>query len=282
MKEVSNAQPDIPLWPKGAPAALGASPEDVPSVTPYLPNTVTPSGAAMIICPGGGYGGLADHEGKDYALYLNQAGVTCFVLKYRLGTRYQHPAMLQDAARALRWVRANAEKYGIDPKRVGIMGSSAGGHLASTLLTHFDAGDPKAHDPIDRQSSRPDLGVLCYPVITMENFGHAGSRENLLGKAPSQEQIDLLSNEKQVSALTPPTFIWHTFQDNTVPVRNSLEFAMALERHGIPFDLHVYEEGGHGMGLGAKPPEFKGAHPWTKDLLFWLKAQGFLDPAKKS
>jgi len=277
----ATASHELLLWPEGAPDALGDRAHDKPSLTPYLPAGVAASGAAMVICPGGGYGGLADHEGGTYALFLNRAGITCFVLKYRLGShRYRHPTMLNDAARALRWVRAHADEYGVDSKRVGIMGSSAGGHLASTLLTHFDPGDPRDPDPVNRQSSRPDLGVLCYPVITMENFGHAGSRENLLGKSPTQDLIDFLSSEKQVTNQTPPTFLWHTFKDNVVPVRNSLEFASALDRHGVPFYLHIYQEGGHGMGLGTSDKDFKGAHPWAQDLLYWLKAQGFLEVKK--
>lgn len=267
----------IPLWPNGAPGALGTGTNDIPTVTPYLPDPAKATGAAIVVCPGGGYGGLAPHEGNDYALFLNREGIACFVLKYRLGSHgYRHPAMLNDAARAVRWVRANAATYSLDVKRVGIMGSSAGGHLTSTLLTHFDLGNPQAPDAVDRQSSRPDLGILCYAVITMEAFGHAGSRRNLLGEFPTAEQVQLLSNEKQVSPGTPPAFIWHTYEDQAVPVRNSLEFASALERHGVPFDLHIYKQGRHGIGLAAKPPEFENPHPWAKDLVFWLKAQGFV------
>ncbi len=267
----------IALWPGGAPGALGTGTNDVPTVTPYLPDPAKATGAALVVCPGGGYGGLAPHEGNDYALFLNREGITCFVLKYRLGSHgYRHPVMLQDAARAVRWVRANAATYNLDVKRVGIMGSSAGGHLTSTLMTHFDLGQAQAADPVDRQSSRPDLGILCYPVITMEAFGHAGSRRNLLGEFPTAEQVQLLSNEKQVSPGTPPAFIWHTYEDQAVPVRNALEFASALERHGVPFDLHIYKQGRHGIGLAAKPPEFEIPHPWAKDLVFWLKSQGFV------
>lgn len=274
---VADTPPPVPLWTAGAPGALGGGSNDVPVVTPYLPDPAKATGAAVVVCPGGGYGGLAQHEGNDYALFLSREGIACFVLKYRLGTHgYRHPAMLQDAARAVRWVRANAATYNVDAKRIGIMGSSAGGHLASTLMTHFDLGDPKAQDPVDRMSSRPDVGILCYPVITMEGFGHAGSRRNLLGEFPTAELVQSLSNEKQVSSGTPPAFLWHTYEDQAVPVRNSLEFASALERHGVPFDLHIYRQGRHGIGLAAKPPEFSNPHPWAADLLFWLKAQGFV------
>lgn len=234
----------------------------------------------MVICPGGGYGGLAEHEGRDYALWLCQNGVAAFVLKYRLGSHlYRHPSMLQDAARAVRLVRSRAEQWKVDPKRLGIMGSSAGGHLASTLLTHFDAGQADAVDPIERQSSRPDLGVLCYPVITMGADTHGGSRDNLLGANPSPELVRLLSNELQVSAQTPPCFLWHTVADGAVKVENSLEFAQALRRNGVPFDLHLYQNGGHGLGLGDGTPPFRNALPWASDLLFWLGQQGFLAPA---
>ena len=265
----------VVLWPDGAPGALGKSDKDIPTLTPYLPETGKANGAAMVICPGGGYGGLAPHEGNDYALFLNQHGVTAFVLKYRLGSAgYRHPCMLQDAARAMRTVRSRAAEWMVDPKRVGIMGSSAGGHLASTLLTHFDAGQAAAADPVERQSSRPDLGVLCYAVITMGTNTHGGSRANLLGKEPAPALITLLSNELQVTSQTPPCFIWHTWADNGVKVENSLDFATALRRNKVPFDLHIYEQGRHGLGLADKPP-FEHPHPWAHDLVFWLKGYKF-------
>ncbi len=267
----------LPLWPGGAPGALGTSSNDIPTLTAYLPDPTNATGAAMVICPGGGYAHLAAHEGNDYALWLNQHGVAGFVLKYRLGSSgYHHPAMLQDAERAVRMVRANAEAWQIDPKRVGIMGSSAGGHLASTLLTHFAPGDANAADPIERQSSRPDLGILCYPVITFGEFAHVGSRENLLGKHPDPELVKSLSNELQVTKDTPPCFLWQTFDDKVVPVENSMLFAAALRKAGVPFDLHIYQQGRHGLGLNDKPP-FNHPHPWAADCLFWLKAQGFVN-----
>lgn len=269
------AQKSFPLWPDGAPGALGKSTNDIPTLTPFLPAAGTATGAAMVICPGGGYGHLANHEGADYALYLNQHGVTAFVLKYRLGSHgYRHPRMLEDAQRAIRTVRARAKEWNIDPKRIGIMGSSAGGHLASTVLTHFDEGSANATDPIESQSSRPDLGVLCYPVITMSANTHQGSKNNLLGKNPTPELIEFLSSEKQVRTNTPPCFVWHTAEDKGVKVENSLEFAAALQKHGVPFDLHIYQKGRHGIGLADKPP-FANAHPWSRDLVFWLKEQGF-------
>lgn len=266
-------QTPLPLWPDGTP---GGKTNDAPTLTPYFPDATNATGAAMVICPGGGYAHLAPHEGNDYALWLNQQGIACFVLKYRLGSSgYHHPAMLQDAARAVRMVRAHAMDWKIDPKHVGIMGSSAGGHLAATLLTHFDAGDTNAADLIERQSSRPDIGILCYAVISMGEFTHQGSKNNLLGKNPSPELVKELSNELQVATNTPPCFLWTTFEDKTVPMENTMMFAEALRKNHVPFDLHIYQKGGHGMGLADKPP-FAHPHPWAGDCLFWLKAQGFV------
>ena len=269
-------QKPIPLWSGGAPGALGSSTNDIPTLTPYLPDGTNASGAAMVICPGGGYARLAPHEGNDYALWLNQHGVACFVLKYRLGSSgYRHPVMLNDAARAVRWVRAHAEEFKVDAHRVGIMGSSAGGHLAATLVTHFDSGKAQDGDPVERESSRPDLGILCYAVITMGPDTHGGSKENLLGKNPSPELEKLLSNELQVTTNTPPCFLWTTFEDKAVPMENTLMFAGALRNNRVPFDLHVYQKGRHGLGLNDKPP-FANPHPWANDCLFWLKVQGFV------
>ncbi|KAB2648265.1 MAG: alpha/beta hydrolase [Verrucomicrobia bacterium] len=265
----------VPLWPDGAPGALGDTDDDKPTLTAFLPAPEKATGAALVICPGGGYGGLSAHEGAGYAEWLAENGIVGIVLKSRLGSKgYRHPAMLNDAARALRLTRAKADEWKIDPKRVGIMGSSAGGHLASTLLTHFDAGQAEATDPVERLSSRPDLGILCYPVITMGPHTHGGSRRNLLGDNPAPELVELLSNEKQVTKETPKCFIWHTWEDSSVKVENALEFAAALRKAGVRFDLHIYEKGRHGMGLGGGraggPP-----HPWAADCLFWLKTQGF-------
>jgi acetyl esterase/lipase len=275
----AQAQPthSFPLWPDGAPGALGKEDKDIPTLTPYLPDPAKATGAAMVICPGGGYGMLAPHEGAQYAQFLNEQGVAGFVLQYRLGSGgYRHPVMLHDAARAVRLVRARAGEWKLDPHRIGIMGSSAGGHLASTLLTHFDAGKPDAADPIERQSSRPDLGILCYAVITLGQFTHQGSKNNLLGKDPSPELVRQLSNELQVTKDTPPCFIWHTCEDSAVPVENSLQFAEALRKAGVPFDLHIYQQGPHGLGLGTREWNPEKRHPWTRDCIFWLRAQGFV------
>jgi acetyl esterase/lipase len=277
----AQAQPtsSFPLWPEGAPGALGKADKDIPALTPYWPDPAKATGAAVVICPGGGYGGLANHEGEHYARFLNESGIAGFVLQYRLGSAgYRHPVMLQDAARAVRLVRTRAGEWKLDPKRIGIMGSSAGGHLASTLVTHFDAGKPDAADPIERASSRPDLGILCYAVITMGEYTHRGSRSNLLGNDPSPELIRELSNELQVTKETPPCFIWHTYEDNAVPVENSLHFAEALRKAGVPFDLHIYQKGSHGIGLGTGDWNPEKRHPWTRDCVFWLEVQGFAKP----
>ncbi|MDB6152103.1 MAG: endo,4-beta-xylanase [Chthoniobacteraceae bacterium] len=266
----------VPLWPGGAPGALGTEDKDIPTLTAYLPDPAKATGAAIVICPGGGYGGLAPHEGAGYAEWLAENGVAGIVLKYRLGSGgYRHPAMLNDAARAVRMTRSKAAEWKIDPKHIGIMGSSAGGHLASTLLTHFDAGTPDDADPIEHESSRPDLGILCYAVISMGPTTHQGSKANLLGTDPTPELVELLSNEKQVTPQTPPCFIWHTWEDGAVKIENSLDFAAALRKSNVPFDLHIYQKGGHGIGLGGG--RAGGAlHPWAADCLFWLKAQGFV------
>ena len=261
----------FPLWSGHTPDAHGDTANDIPTLTPFLPPAGQANGASMLILPGGGYSGLANHEGKGYADWLTAHGVTCYVLKYRLGSHgYHHPVMLNDAARGLRLVRALARQNGLDPARIGIIGSSAGGHLASTLLTHFDAGRANDPDPVEHERSRPDLGILCYAVITLGEFTHNGSKHNLLGPSPSPELVQNLSNELQVAPQTPPCFLWHTAADPAVPVENSLLFAEALRRNHVPFSLHIYEKGGHGLGLG------KAAPPWADQCLFWLHERNFL------
>jgi acetyl esterase/lipase len=266
------------LWPQGAPGALGKEPLDVPTLTPYLAPKEKATGASIVICPGGGYQHLADHEGRPVAEWLNSIGVTAFVLKYRLGPRYHHPSMLQDAARAVRTVRARASEWGLDPERVGILGFSAGGHLASTAGTHFDAGRPGATDPVERVSSRPSVMILIYPVITMREKTHGGSKKNLLGDNPSSELVALLSNEEQVTKETPPAFLVHTMNDAAVPVENTLMFVGALRRAGVPFELHLYERGPHGFGLGTAR-DGKPADPilstWPAHCADWLRLHNF-------
>lgn len=275
--EPAASREPVPLWLGGAPGALGTGPQDTPTLTPWLAPPERATGAAMVVCPGGGYASLAPHEGDDYARWLNELGISAFVLRYRLGSHgYRHPAMLHDAARAVRLVRARAGEWKVDPQRVGIIGSSAGGHLASTLMTHFDAGDPRSTDTVERQSSRPDLGILCYPVISFGKKGHRGSKRNLLGENPPEELVRLLSNELQVTTATPPAFLFHTAEDRVVPVENSLLFAEALAARGVPFALHVYPKGAHGLGLGTvHPTDAAKRHPWTSQCELWLRQQGF-------
>lgn len=273
---VTVPQHEFPLWPNGAPDAHGTSPTDIPTLTPYFATVENATGATMVVCPGGGYAGLAAHEGVDYARWLNEQGITAFVLKYRLGSSgYHHPVEMHDAQRAIRYVRANATKWNLDPKRIGIIGSSAGGHLASTCMTHFDSGNPNASDPIEQASCRPDLGVLCYAVITMGPNTHAGSKKNLLGENPDPELVELLSNEKQVTKDTPPAFIFHSVADTTVKVENALAFAEALQKNGVSYSLHIYPKGQHGIGLGSKQWDPKHRHPWTMECALWLKDMGF-------
>ena len=264
----------VVLWPKGAPGALGTEPTDVPSLTIYSPPADKANGAAMVVCPGGGYAHLAiDHEGKQIAEWLNQHGVKAFVLKYRLAPRYHQPAPMLDVQRALRTVRANAANWGVDPKRIGVWGFSAGGHLASTAGTHFDDGKADAEDPIDRVSCRPDILVLAYPVISMEpGVTHGGSRNNLIGATPTPELVKFYSNDKQVTPKTPPTFLFHTSADTVVLPENSIRFYQALIKNKVPCEMHIYEKGPHGVGLAQKD---KVLSAWPDRLGGWLETQGF-------
>lgn len=281
------AQPEPPvvsLWDGKAPLAVGDSAADKPSIKVFLSPTDTATGAAVVICPGGGYGGLADnHEGKQVAEYFNKLGVHAFVLKYRIVTKDRpgplgHAPML-DVQRAIRYARANAKKYAIDPNRIGLMGFSAGGHLASTGGTHFDMGKRETDDPIDRVSCRPDFLILGYPVVTMEaGVTHNGSRMNLLGKAPSAEELEYFSNEKQVTDKTPPAFIFHTDEDRAVPSENAVRFYLALKKAKVPAELHIYEKGRHGVGLANNPkqPDDKYTSGWPERLTAWLDVRGVL------
>lgn len=257
--------PWIPLWPDGAPLALGTTEADTPALRYFAP-TGPPLGAAMVVLPGGGYSHLAAHEGEGYARWLNELGFHAYELRYRLAPHgYRHPAMWMDATRAMRTVRSQAASVGFDPARIGIMGSSAGGHLAAHVTVKNDPGDPAASDPVERYSSRPDAAVLCYPVITMQTAGcHSGSRKNLLGENPSAELCRETSPDSHVTASTPPCFLWHTVEDPAVAVENSVDFAMALRRAGVPFDLHLYAKGRHGLGLAD-------GHAWTVECARWLK-----------
>lgn len=263
------------LWPAGAPAAVGEEDRDKPSITVWPAPADKTNGCAVVICPGGGYGALAvDHEGKQVAEWLNSLGVTAFVLRYRLAPRYRHPAPLSDAQRALRTVRARAEEWKVDPKRVGILGFSAGGHLASSAGTHFDDGKADAAEAIDKQSCRPDFMVLCYPVITFDPpFAHMGSRYNLLTKDADPKLVELFCNEKQVTARTPPTFLFHTTEDTAVPPENSILFYTALRKAKVACELHIYEKGRHGVGLAQKDPILS---TWPARAAAWMEQRGYL------
>jgi acetyl esterase/lipase len=260
----------LPLWNNDVPLFDPSIPQPVPTLAPFpvLGGGLRP---CVIVCPGGGYCRKAEHEGAPIAQWLNTLGVSAFVLDYRVNP-YQHPAPLLDAQRAIRYVRYHAAELGVDARRIAILGFSAGGHLTSTAGTHFDAGNPQAADPVDRVSSRPDALILCYPVITFGEYRHDGSRTALLGESPSQEMVDLLSNERQVTPQTPPTFLWHTANDGGVPVENSLLFAAALSRCKVPFDLHVFADGPHGVGLAPDDPALA---LWTTVCAAWLRKMGF-------
>lgn len=262
------------LWPEGAPGAQGTEDADKPSLTIYAApaNGRVPTG--IVVCPGGGYSHLAmTYEGTQVAEWLNTMGISAFVLKYRLGPKYHHPVELGDAQRAIRTVRAHAAEYGIEPNRIGIMGFSAGGHLAASAGTHFDAGIAQATDLIERQSSRPDFMILAYPVITLQDpYAHVGSRNSLLGPSPNPELVNLMSNELQVTTQTPPAFLFHTTEDQVVPVENSVLFYSALRRAGVKAEMHIYLQGRHGVGLAQTDPVLR---TWPERLADWLKAQQF-------
>jgi acetyl esterase/lipase len=266
----------LPLWPADA-GRSRKTPGEFATLTRYRPSPIRDLGANMLVLPGGGYGFLSDYEGHDYALWLAQRGIDATVLDYRLGSAgHRHPAMLQDAARALRVLRARARAEGRDPSRVGVMGSSAGGHLCASLATlhaHADAAD-RLGDAVSAESARPDATILCYPVITMRDpHTHRGSRENLLGAAPPPTLVDLLSAERQVTSDHSPTFLWHTADDAVVDVENALLYATALRRAGVPFALHVFANGEHGLGLGHAT---KPTPPWSACLDHWLRELGWI------
>lgn len=269
---------ELKLWEKGAPGALGDEPKDVPKLIVSLPGGEKPT-SALVICPGGGYGGLAmDHEGYQIAEWANGIGMAAIICDYRhRGKGYGHPAPSDDAKRAVQTVRANAEKWNIVPAKVGMMGFSAGGHLTSTVLTQFSLGDSDAPDMIERFSSRPDFGILCYPVIL---FGHPkthhGSEKNLLGDSPEPALLASLQNANRVTKDTPPTFLFHTFEDKPVPPENSLEFYAAMVREGVPGELHFYEKGPHGVGLGRSIP---GTGDWPETLQRWLSLRDIVEMA---
>jgi acetyl esterase/lipase len=258
----STATKTIRLWEGAAPGALGDGDADIPTLTWYPPAHAT-GDAAVIVAPGGGYRNLAsNHEGRQIANFLNAAGLTAFVLKYRLGPRYHHPVELGDAQRAISLVRSRAKEFGVAENRIGIMGFSAGGHLASSVSTHYDA------------ASRPDFAILIYPVISLTApYTHQGSLHNLLGATPDPKLARELSSELKVTAKTPPTFLFSTSADTTVPSENSVAYYLALHKAGVPAELHIFQNGPHGVGLALADPALS---VWPTLLLNWLRVHGLL------
>lgn len=266
-----------PLWEGTPPYAKGSDPAcDIPSLTYYEPSKAIKRNAAVIVCPGGGYGNLAvDHEGHDIAKWLNQLGITAIILQYRMNRGgYQHPVPLLDAQQAIRTVRAKANDLEINPAKIGILGFSAGGHLASSAGTLHKFVDSSFENSLAEVSPRPDFMILCYPVITIgKSTSHQGSAKNLLGESPDPALLELLSTEKQVAPDTPPAFLWHTNEDLGVPSENSLEFYLAMKAAGVAAELHVYRTGGHGVGLANN---IEGTRNWSLDCAAWLRAEGIL------
>jgi acetyl esterase/lipase len=264
------------LWEGAAPGALGDAEEDRPTLTMYAVSEEKQQRAAVIVFPGGGYSWLAtNHEGRQIANWFNAMGITAFVLRYRLGPKYHYPVELWDAQRAIRTVRARAAEFGGFPDKIGIIGFSAGGHLASTAETHFDVGDTAAKDAIDRVSSRPDFVILAYPVISLvAPYTHAGSRESLVGKNPKPELVKELSNEFQVKKDTPPTFLWSTSTDDAVPPENSVAFYLALQKAGVPAELHIFAKAPHGVGLDLRDAS---VGMWGELVLEWMRGRGILE-----
>lgn len=270
-----NAEPEtIPLWANGAPGALGTADDDTPTITIFR-TTLRANGTAVIVAPGGGYAHLSmNNEGRQVAAWFNAMGVQAFVLKYRLGPRYHHPIELGDAQRAIRLVRSRAAEFGISPTRIGMMGFSAGGHLTATAGTMYDDGNSAAPDPVDRLSSRPDFLILAYPVISFDPaIAHAGSVRMLVGDQPSEQLRQQLSPELHVTSKTPPTFLFTTNADTTVPPENSIRFYLALHKAKVPAELHIFENGGHGGGLWLSDPALS---RWPELLANWMRGRGLL------
>lgn len=270
---VPGAQKTILLWPGGAPGALGDEDTDKPTLTIFLP-AENPTKTGVVVAPGGGYQHLAmEKEGFAVARWLNEHGVAAFVLKYRLGPTYHHPVELGDAQRAIRMVRANAVEYGVAEDHVGMWGFSAGGHLTATAGTHFDTGRADATDGIEKKGSRPDFLILAYPVITLADpSAHSGSRKFLLGDTPDPALVQSLSAETQVTSQTPPTFLFSTTDDKTVPIANSVIFYEALVKGGVPVEMHIFQHGAHGAGLAPTNPQLS---VWPDLLIKWMRERGY-------
>lgn len=268
------------LWQGGVPGVTLKADGDVPKLILRKVKSDQPT-AGVVILPGGGYGGHAiGHEGHDFADWFESMGVTSVICTYRLrgkgnaGKGYGHPVPMQDAQRAIQTMRANAEKWNLDPNRIGVIGFSAGGHLCSTVSTRFNEGDPTSDDPIARVSSRPDFSILCYPVIGFDKpYTHQGSQRNLLGANPDPQLVASLSNESQVTSKTPPTFLFHTAEDKPVPVQNSVQYYLSCIKHNVPVEMHLFPEGRHGLGLATQQP---GANQWPALCKDWLKRRGII------
>jgi len=270
----ANAPAPTLLWPEGAPGAQGDTDADKPAIYAWLPAT-NPTKTAVVIAPGGGYEHLSVvHEGSDVAAWLNAHGIAAIQLRYRIGPKYHNPIELGDAQRAIRMVRAHATEYGVAADHIGMWGFSAGGHLTATAGTHFDAGNAAATDAVERESSRPDFLILAYPVITMQDpYAHRGSRTFLLGNAPAQAEVDAMSAELHVTAQTPPVFLFSTTDDHTVPIMNSVMFYEALVKAGVPAEMHLFQHGGHGSGLGVGNAQLS---VWPDALLLkWMQEKGY-------
>ena len=258
-----------PLWTESVPL-FSSEDEFIPTITPYLIDPKEKHGA-IIIFPGGGYQHRAHHEGEPVAEWLNTLGISAFVLNYRVSPS-RHPASLADAKRAIRYVRHYAEEWSIDPQKIGILGFSAGGHLASMASTQLLEECHESTDVIDKESCRANLAILCYPVISFTQSYHEGSVHHLLGNNSSEQLRVSLSSENNVTAATPPTFLWHTADDGPVPVENSLLYAQALSKNKIPFEMHIFPNGRHGLGLAEDDPV---VGKWTELCESWLKQQGY-------
>jgi acetyl esterase/lipase len=277
-QETASHGKTVLLWPDGAPKAVGKTPGDIPTLTIYLPAS-NPTKTGVVIAPGGGYHNLSMiHEGEVVAHWLNARGVAAFVLKYRLGPVYHYPIELYDAQRGLRLVRMNAKEFGIAPDHVGMWGFSAGGHLAATAGTHYDAGNAASPDPIDKVGCRPDFLILAYAVITLlQPNVHGSSRKYLLGDDPTQTLLQQLSDDTQVTKDTPPTFLFSTTDDGTVPVLNSVAFYTALVKNDVPAEMHLFQHGNHGVGLAEGNPQL---NIWPELLIKWMRERGLAGPAE--
>ena len=261
----------FPLWTGGAPGAMGSRVEDIPSIT-LFPPSVAPNGAAMLVYPGGGYEALMDYEGEAYARWLAGQGYYGAVVNYRLTPAgYTLPLIIGDGMRAVRWMRSRAAELGFNPAKIGVIGSSAGGHLCANLAVRWDRGTAGSADVVERVGSRPDLAVLCYPLIDILVHEQPWVARFFGGKAPASDTAEYFSASRHVRKETAPCFLFHTFEDDTVPDNHSLRMAQALSENSVPYELHLYERGPHGLALGNHQRGGGGAHPWTAACLSWLK-----------